>query len=121
MMGRHARPILGAAQLTRPALRIIVQITAISGGEAMRYLLLAASVLALAACGKPQTGPAGGASIADASAAAQKAADQLVSMAGDSAHSGKPPRATDAAAAPLLDKVFDTKSLAGVTPSSDQS
>jgi hypothetical protein len=41
-------------------------------------------------------------------AAVDKAADAFVALAGDSAKTGQPPRQTDPAAKPLLDRVLDT-------------
>jgi len=62
----------------------------------------------------------GGAALAfDAGTAAaiDNAADAFVAMAGDSANTGKVPRQTDAAAKPLLDRVFDTSEIQhGVQP-----
>jgi hypothetical protein len=81
----------------------------------MRSILLSAVVLTVAGCGQSGTQPAS--PIAESSAAAHKAADQFTELAGDSAHSGQVPRQTDPAAGPLLAAVFDTRSLAGVTPS----
>jgi len=70
--------------------------------------------LLLAAC-QPAAPPD---SVQAASAAAHKAADQLVAMAQASA--GQPPRQTDAAAGPLLDAVFNTAPLQGAAaPYSD--
>ena len=79
--------------------------------------LLFIASLGLAACG--QSGTAAGPSLASASAAAHKGADQFVALASGSAQSGNAPRQTDPAAAPLLDAVLNTAPLAGATPSFD--
>src|ERR1700722_1125677 len=44
-------------------------------------------------------------------AAIDKAADAFVALAGDSAKTGQPPRQTDPAAKPLLDRVLDTSEV----------
>src|SRR5215468_8147825 len=85
-------------------------------GEARRaFIALFAVGFTAIGCGATLAFDAGTAVAID------KAADGFVVLAGDSAHTGKPPRQTDSAATPLLDRVLDTSEIQhGVSSSNDR-
>jgi len=78
----------------------------------MRKWAIIVAALLLAGCQPPPD------AVQTASAAAHKAADQLVTLGQASITSGQPPRQTDPAAGPLLDAVFNTAPLQGAAPPS---
>jgi hypothetical protein len=82
----------------------------------MRRWAMIAALLGLAACGQGATNSAPPSTLDAASAAAHSAADRFAALAQGSATSGKIPRQTDAAAAPLLDAVFNTTALPASPP-----
>jgi hypothetical protein len=81
----------------------------------MRAALIALASLALAACGQGGGGdngaPADTSPLARQATLAKAAAEQLAIMAKGADVSGQAPRATDPAAGPLLDQVFDLSAL----------